>query len=141
MVIGTTKNESPLTKEFLEKILKRKVASFKCEEGSNPGDNFLSILFSLEIRLVEENEPLHLLFKTFPHHPTRQKLLNDTNIFLKEYLVYDVWIPELIKFQKDVVGNPTILRPAVPTLVAGNAIDYSNIGKNALNIDYLVMLS
>lgn len=114
-----------ITKEFLEGILHRKIAHFKTSEGSNPGDNFTSILISVEVQFADDESPIHLLYKTFPSHPTRQKLLVDTNVFLKEFLVYDSWIPELIQFQRD-IGLEKILKPAVPEMVAGAAIDYES---------------
>ncbi|CAL8096635.1 unnamed protein product [Orchesella dallaii] len=117
---------SSITKEFLEKLLKRKIVDFKVNEGSNPGDNFLAILISLEIHLVDQTEPLYLLYKTFPQHPIRQKLLEDTNLFLKEFLVYDAWFPEIVQFQNDIIGLDLVMKPAVPPMVSGGAIDYEN---------------
>jgi len=127
---------SGITKPFLEGLLKKEILFFTASTGSNPGDNYTSVLVSLEVHLVHQKEPLYLLFKTFPQHPTRQKLLEDTNIFLKEYQVYNEWIPELIKFQTNLlgIGGPSgkgeILRPAMPELIAGAAIDYENGKKN-----------
>lgn len=126
--------ETPITKQFLESLLKKPIQDFQVSGGSNPGDNFTSILISIEIRFPDKNEPIHLLYKTFPNHPTRQKLLEDTNLFQKEYQVYSTWIPELIRFQSKLIGNgpEKILIPAVPQLVAGAAIDYEN-GKKQIH--------
>lgn len=127
----TMPNQSPITKAFLEQILKHQVLDFHTSGGSNPGDNFTSVLISIEVTFPGEKQPLHLLFKTFPNHPTRQKLLEDSNLFLKEHEVYADFLPQLINFQR-AAGNGNeseILRPAVPELVAGAAIDYTKINR------------
>jgi hypothetical protein len=120
-----------ITKEFLETTLKSKVKSFTVQPGSNHGDNYTSILHSIEVHL-EDNaaaEPLQLLLKVYPNHPARKKFLDDTNLFLKELLVYQKLVPEIqglvCKEANGNIGNE--LKLSLPPLVAGKAVDYTTI--------------
>ncbi|CAG7734310.1 unnamed protein product, partial [Allacma fusca] len=132
-----------ISKEFVEEFLQKKITYLKVSKGSNPGDNFTSILFAIEVKVCGESEPLHLLLKTYPALQSRQKFLNETNLFLKEIKVYKEFLPDLIEFQRRELGHK-VITPAVPPFVAGKAIDFSkelDVGKLLSPLDnYLVMV-
>ena len=116
-----------ITKEFLEDALKSKVKSFSVKPGSNHGDNYTSILHSIEVQLENQDKPIYLLLKVYPNHPMRKKFLDETNLFLKELLVYQNVVPALHNIINPLIGNKNKmkLKLSVPPLVSGKAVDYS----------------
>lgn len=122
-----TRNHPLISNVFLEETLKQPIRSFTITRGSKPGDNYSSVMQAIEVHLAENtSKPLHLLIKTFPQHPTRQKALQENNFFFREYQVYTEYLPALAAFQADFTGSENVLRPAMPNFVAGAAIDYQS---------------
>lgn len=70
--------------------------------GSNVGDGFIGILLSIVIsgsRHGNDNEDLVLVCKIPPVSQFRQKFA--TNPFKQEIVTYEVFLPELVKFQRE----------------------------------------
>ena len=95
-----------ITKEFLESTLKTPVDKFTVNAGSKPGDGFMCALYSVEVWKQGSDEPLPILIKCYPSNPLRQKMLDDSGEFTTELRMYDTVIPDLNKFQDQVLrGN------------------------------------
>lgn len=121
----------PITKEFLEEVLGYPVESFTLETGSNPGDNYMSNLFRINVILAkkEQSQGLtkeYLLLKCFPNHPARQDFLQKTNIFIKEIDVYTKWIPDLEKLQNEFLEEERHLEIPYAKFYSGQAINYDD---------------
>jgi len=116
---------------FLIKALGEKfeVLSHEVICGSKPGDNFLSLIYSIKARLREKNNnksiTRYLLLKCYPNHPSRQEFNNQTNIFHRELEIYRTWFPELIRFQKEVLKIEVPHKLPYPPFIYGTAVDFS----------------
>jgi hypothetical protein len=129
---------SVVTKEFLESVFKKEISDFTVNSGSNAGDNFTSLLYTIDIHFrVTSGSPRrpikHVLLKTFPVNLARIFLLEHTNLFVKELRFYDTFIPEMIRFQEkripiDDDGGSRKIIPPFPELLYGKAIDFSTTG-------------
>ncbi|CAL8110271.1 unnamed protein product [Orchesella dallaii] len=85
----------PLTKEFLELAFDREVEKFSVNVGTNPGDNYMSILHAIKVTFKGEKESNHYLIKCYPNNQGRRDFLDQTNIFSKEFFIYQEFIPQL----------------------------------------------
>jgi hypothetical protein len=122
-----TSDKRSITKGFLEKCLGVAVESFKVSAGSDPGDNFMSVMHCVEVLVAGEERPRHLILKSYPSHPSRREFLDNINIFSKEVKVYQVFIPAILEMAGQ-VDAATLHKPhelPFPTLVAGKAVDHS----------------
>jgi len=125
------------TKEFLEKELNRSISSFTVRPGSNPGDNFMGVIYALDIHLnpqssiqdeSNEKEWVHMVVKCYPNHPARHEYLNLCSVFHKELSTYRIVLTELEAFLKN--ENLPLRLPFVP-FISGKAINFSERqGKN-----------
>jgi len=120
-----------ITVGFLEEILKEKINLIKIGPGSNVGDNYTSLIHSIQVTFKKDPQRLiYLVLKTYPAHPARQQFLEDTNMFRKELLVYDTLLPDLVTFANDrcpSILNQQEIKLVFPPLVHGRAVN--NAGK------------
>ncbi|CAG7838463.1 unnamed protein product [Allacma fusca] len=134
-----------ITKEFLEEALTEAVDSFQVTPGSNAGDGYACIIYSVDvIRKGKPEEPIHLIVKCFPTHPGRQAWLTESNMFRKELLAYNILIPELLRFQTNKGsiysandGFERIIKPPFPHFYFGQAVDYK--AENGKFLDVLAL--
>jgi len=123
-----------ISKEFLEKALGKTVESFTIKAVSDTGDNFMSILYTLDVNtksLDGKIETLYLLSKCYPNSAGRQEFLNSQNIFWKELQFYKDFIPEMTKFQED-LDLEEIVKLDFPPFAGGDAVNFdeSNASEN-----------
>lgn len=85
----------PLTKEFLELTFEKEVDTFTTKLGTNPGDNYLSIIHAVKVHFHGELEPYHYLIKCYPNHPSRREFLDVMDVFAKELFLYADFLPQL----------------------------------------------
>lgn len=85
----------PLTKEFLETAFKKEVETFTATLGTNPGDNYMSIIHAVDVTFKGEKEQSHILIKCYPNHPGRRDFLDQANVFEKELFMYESFLPQL----------------------------------------------
>lgn len=91
----------PLTKEFLELAFDKQVDTFKTKLGTNPGDNYLSIIHAVQVTFKGEGNPSHYLIKCYPNHPGRRDFLDETDIFAKELFLYEDLLQQLKELVKE----------------------------------------
>ncbi len=91
----------PLTKEFLEITFGREVDSFEVRVGTNPGDNYLSIMHAVDVVFKEEPQEQHYLIKCYPNHPGRRDFLDEINVFEKELFMYDDFLQQIKQLTVD----------------------------------------
>lgn len=115
--------ERAFTPDFIGSLLGTKVNKVSISMGSNHGDNYMCVLYGIEADL-SDGEKRHLVVKTFPCLVARQQMLQMTNMFAKEYYVYDHWFTWFSELQED-LGKPNAFPLAVPKYIAGAAVDYS----------------
>ncbi|OXA49237.1 hypothetical protein Fcan01_15785 [Folsomia candida] len=97
------------SKGFLQNALKieakggpvPEITSYLTTLGTKPGDNYGSIIYSVDIDLSDGTKRFFVI-KCYPNHPGRQEFGNTSNMFFKECEVYSKWIPELGRMQKEV---------------------------------------
>ncbi|XP_021957427.2 uncharacterized protein LOC110853466 isoform X2 [Folsomia candida] len=133
-----------ISKEFLQKALEHEakngdsvptIISHSVTLGTKPGDNFMSIIYSVDVEL-SDGKKRHLLIKCYPNHPARQEFGNKSNMFFKEYEVYSKWIPELKRMQTEVLGlrKNEIVKLPYAHFVDGDCIDFqSEEGKSRMS--------
>ncbi|OXA51136.1 uncharacterized protein LOC110853643 [Folsomia candida] len=124
-----------ITKEFLQNALKMEanggpvpeIISHFATLGTKPGDNYASIIYSVDVDLSDGTKR-HLLIKCYPNHPARQELTNKCNMFFKECEVYSKWIPALKRMQKEVFGldKEDAVKLPYAKFVHGECIDFQS---------------
>lgn len=120
-----------IPRSIVEEIAGAAVLTYLIEDGSKPGDNFMSVIYTITADVITEEgrskERRHYLFKCYPRHPARQAYLNKTNMFHNELSFYSIWVKALKEFQTDVLEIPleSVLTPAFPPYIGGKAIDFS----------------
>jgi hypothetical protein len=120
---------------FLAKALgdEFEILEFHATPGSKPGDNYLSLIYTVDVtmrsKITEQTSTRHLLVKCYPAHPGRQEFNNQTNIFYKELELYRVWLPELVRFQEEVVGMIKPYKIPYPPYVYGKATDFTKVDR------------
>ncbi len=120
-----------IPRSIVEEIAGGPVLTYLIEDGSKPGDNFMSVIYTITADVITEEgqnkERRHYLFKCYPRHPARQAYLNKTNMFHNELSFYSIWVTALKEFQTDVLEIPleSLLIPAFPPYIGGKAIDFS----------------
>ncbi|OXA50941.1 hypothetical protein Fcan01_14477 [Folsomia candida] len=133
--LPTTNCNDLITQEFLQNALKMEanggsapeIVSYLATPGSKPGDNYASIIYSVDINLSDGTKR-HLLIKCYPNHPSRQELTNKMNLFFKECEVYSKWMPELRRMQKEVFGldKEDAVKLPYAKFVHGECIDFQS---------------
>lgn len=130
--------------EFLEKLIGRDISSFSLEAGSNPGDNYLSVMHAVTINFKNEDDPpAYIVIKCIPNHPTRREFTDESNVFRKEFFIYDFWIPTLEKLQVEIGANPK-LELAVAPYIGGKVtrpIPTNQTTNNSGENIFLIILS
>lgn len=90
-----------ITKDFLQHFLKQKVTSFTITSGTNPGDNYLSTIFCVEVNLGDHDKNKesairkNILIKSYPENLAKREFLDSSSLFTTEYMMYDHFIPVL----------------------------------------------
>ncbi|CAL8134890.1 unnamed protein product [Orchesella dallaii] len=105
------KLEDIVTAEVLQEIIKGynkpdlKLVSFNAQPGTKAGDNYMSIMYALEILLKNEKngetETLHVMLKTIPRNVFRMEMINEMKAFKKEASIYHVVFPLMVDTQKE----------------------------------------
>ncbi|CAL8069693.1 unnamed protein product [Orchesella dallaii] len=119
-----------LIKNLLEDGKGYELSSFLIEEGTNLGDNFMSVLYSITVEAIHRNDSSskithHYLLKCYPSHPSRQTFLNNSNLFYKEVSFYMTWAKDVILFQKNTqIPDEKIIQLAIPKCVLAEAINF-----------------
>ncbi|CAL8110269.1 unnamed protein product [Orchesella dallaii] len=111
----------PLTKEFLELAFDREVESFSTNAGTNPGDNYMSVMHSIELTFKGEKEANHYLIKCYPNNQGRRAFLDQTNMFSKEYFMYQEFLPQLKQLAAE-NGVEDVVNLAVAPVHGGNIV-------------------
>lgn len=128
------KIEEIISKEFLQTALQSEgkepvpqITSYTVTPGTQPGDNYASLIYSIQLQL-SNGRSRHLLAKCFPNHPSRQEFAIDTNMFYKEWQVYSSWIPELKRLQTGVLNlSPDQILPLpYAPFIHGQCIDFQS---------------
>ncbi|ODM91728.1 hypothetical protein Ocin01_14956 [Orchesella cincta] len=136
--------KSSVPRELIESITGCKVLSHIVEDGSKPGDNYMSVLYSVSAEVIPpggseaDKETRHYLLKCYPGHPARQAYLNKSNIFNNELSFYTVWVKELVEFQTRDVGlsKDKVIVPAFPPCVGGKTVNFKDCEPEALTKVY-----
>jgi len=125
-------NAIKIDKDFLSSALGNEfeINSFTISEGSNVGDNYMSIIYSVDIEVKSKisespSETKHLLVKCFPTHPARQGFLIKSNFFHRELQMYQVWLVELSRLQKEVIGLQKPFDLPFTRVLLGNSVDFT----------------
>lgn len=91
-------------KEIIEKHLKNPAENFDItiSAGSVKGDNYLGIVYRIEVHEKDKNQPkLSLILKTSPQNPVRRNEFIIHDFFNRESDFYDVVYPSYVKFQEE----------------------------------------
>lgn len=126
-----------ITKDFLEQQLQLEVESFHVSSGTKPGDNFMSVLYSISVK-TGQGDMRHYMLKCYPSDPSRQQFLNKTNHFYSEVAFYTILVKDLIQFQTDVlsISKDQVIFPNIPEYHAGKAVNYlyeiNEVGKEKI---------
>jgi len=73
--------------QTLEENLGKRVNSFTIIPGTKFGDNYMSVLYSIDVQLCGNDKvTLNLISKCYPSHPVRQEFLNKSNMFWNELI-------------------------------------------------------
>ncbi|CAL8110275.1 unnamed protein product [Orchesella dallaii] len=110
-----------LTKEFLEKALDKEVEKFSTNIGTNPGDNYMSIMHAIEVTFKGEKKSHHCLIKCYPNHPGRREFLDQIDVFNKEFFMYQDFLPQLKQLAVD-SGAEKIVDLSVAPIQGGNIV-------------------
>jgi hypothetical protein len=120
---------------FLSKALgdEYEILKFHATPGTKPGDNYMSLIYSVDVtmrsKITEQISTRHLLVKCYPIHPGRQDFNNRKNIFFKELQIYRVLLPELVRFQTEIVGVTKPYNIPYPPYIYGNATDFTTFDR------------
>jgi len=131
-----------IDRDFLSKCLgdRYEILHFDVALGSKPGDNFLSVIYSASVSLkdvvTEEITVRHFVIKCYPSHPGRQEYNNQTNVFYRELEIYKTWLPQLVKYQTNVLGikEEDTIKPPYPPFITGKATNYSEQPEQGMHI-------
>lgn len=119
-----------IPKSIVEQVSGCQVLTYLIENGSKPGDNWMSVLYTVTAQVLppgkSEPETRYYLFKCYPQHQGRQVYLNKTNFFHNELCFYSVWTKALVNFQTEVLGIPkdSVISPALPPFIGGEAVNF-----------------
>jgi len=140
---GDSVLNTEITLDFLSSVLgeENEIISYKVTRGSKPGDNFMSVLYAIQVHLKSKNnddqinnKTLHLLFKCLPSHPGRQEFNAKSNFFYRELQVYQSFLPELMRFQREDLKLPKLYELSFTTALAGKAVDMTSLNGNSKRI-------
>lgn len=67
--------------------------------GSKIGDGFLGVI--LKVKIIEGEKILSVLAKVPPENKARREVLRSMDFFAREVYMYNVVLPEFVKFQKE----------------------------------------
>ncbi|XP_021962169.1 uncharacterized protein LOC110857863 [Folsomia candida] len=79
------------------------VVSYSVKPGTKPGDNYMSVMYAVEILLKNgSNNPenIDVMLKTMPKNPLRIREINEMAAFVKEANMYTQLFPGMVKFQE-----------------------------------------
>ncbi|CAL8110272.1 unnamed protein product [Orchesella dallaii] len=125
-VIPPEENGFSITNEFLELVFDRQVSTFRTDVGTNPGDNYLSIMHAVEVVFKGEPESNHYLIKCYPNHPGRREFIEQMDVFSRELFMYQDFLPELKQLAVE-KGAENIVDLSVAPVHGGNIV--GNSGK------------
>ncbi|CAL8110270.1 unnamed protein product [Orchesella dallaii] len=110
-----------LTKEFLELAFDKEVEKFSTNVGTNPGDNYMSIMHGIEVTFKGEKESNHYLIKCYPNNQGRRDFLDQTDVFSKEFFIYQDFLPQLKQLAIE-RGAENIVDLSVAPVHGGNIV-------------------
>ena len=117
--LSKTNNRSSveISRGRVEKILERldptlQLLTYSVTSGMNPGDNYMSLLYSVNVEARTKSWPWEqsqqtFLFKTIPIDEGKRKMLNDCLAFPKEIQMYTKVLPDLMTHFGIKLGIPT----------------------------------
>lgn len=103
------KLEEIVTEDVLREIIngyksESRLVSWQAQPGSKIGDNYMSIMYALQLELEDKNgtgETLDVMLKTIPRNVFRQDMINDMKAFQKESLIYKDVLPIFVQVQQE----------------------------------------
>jgi len=124
------KLEEIVTDDVLQQIIKGynpelSLVSWQAQPGSNIGDNYMSIMYSVELVLENKKkngaqENLQVMLKTIPRNVFRAEMINEMKAFQKEALVYQQIFPVFIQTQEEKQISREDVFSAWPTCFAAH---------------------
>lgn len=111
----------PLTREFLELAFDKKVDTFEAKLGTNPGDNYMSVIHAVEVFFHGEKEPNNYLIKCYPTHQGRRDFLDQIDIFSRELFMYEDFLVQLKQLVTD-RGAEKVAGLSVAPFHGGNVV-------------------
>ncbi|CAL8099548.1 unnamed protein product [Orchesella dallaii] len=92
------------------------LVDFQAKQGTIAGDNYMSIMYSLNINLENEtsgdSKLLPIMLKVLPRNEFRLKMIRDANIFVRDVNMYKMVLPAMEKFQREVgLEEEDIIKP------------------------------
>ncbi|ODN02157.1 hypothetical protein Ocin01_04497 [Orchesella cincta] len=80
------------------------LVDFQAKQGTMAGDNYMSIMYSLNINLKNatsgDSQALPVMLKVLPRNEFRLKMIRDANIFVRDVNMYKMVLPSMEEFQK-----------------------------------------
>ncbi|ODM99564.1 hypothetical protein Ocin01_07131 [Orchesella cincta] len=110
-----------LTKEFLELAFDREVEKFSTNAGTNPGDNYMSVMHAIEVTFKGDKKSSHYLIKCYPNHQGRRDYLDEMDVFSKEFFIYQDFLPQLKELAEE-RGAENIVDLSVAPVQGGNIV-------------------
>src|SRR5690348_11609039 len=102
-----------VSRQVIERVFKAydpslTILDFHVQGGTAVGDNYMSAMYAVTVttkKADQQSDGIHkeehsLMLKTIPLHPARQEMVNRSQSFAKESVVYSKIIPEFIALQK-----------------------------------------
>ena len=100
-------NEVKLTdymRESLEKVASAegfRNYDLKVDHGSAIGDGFVGLIYKVIIQEIDSDKKLSVVLKFPPENQARRRDFGAMDLFKREVFVYNEFLPELVKFQKE----------------------------------------
>uniref|UniRef100_A0A336MJB6 CSON013154 protein n=1 Tax=Culicoides sonorensis TaxID=179676 RepID=A0A336MJB6_CULSO len=94
------------------------VLNFTIEPAVPPGNNYASLLLRLHIKCTKTNRRNNIfmkriIVKTILSDPNTAKTISDTNVYVKELLMYDTILPKCQKLLHSVDDSDSFFYPAI----------------------------
>lgn len=73
----------------------------KVDHGSAVGDGFVGLIYKVIIQEIDSDKKLPVVLKFPPENQARRREFGAMDLFKREVFVYNEFLPELVKFQKE----------------------------------------
>jgi len=110
--------------------------SFQVEPGTNPGDNYLSLMYAVEVTAERKSGPetilptgrnlerILIMFKTIPRNPIRQEQIRSARFYFREAQMYTQILPKFSKRDGSLVFPKCLAISVDSSDHIGNGHDY-----------------